>query len=346
MKHFLIIEWQDDSVIMLDQRKLPNEEIYVTCNTWQDVAEAIKNMTIRGAPAIGVAAAMGVALGVQNQKSKAKSKKESLGDFKHYVYQICHELFLTRPTAVNLQWALDRMKKILTNHQDKPIDELRELLVREAVAIKNEDVETNQKMGAVGQALLSDGDTVLTHCNAGALATAGWGTAVGVVYSAIQVGKKIKLIADETRPVLQGARLTAWEAQKCGLDVTVICDNMAASLMAKGLISKVIVGADRIASNGDVANKIGTYSVAIAAKYHNIPFYVAAPFSTIDPLTPTGKEIPIEERHPDEVTTINGKRMVPEGVSVKNPAFDVTPAELITGIITERGIFCGPYWFK
>ncbi len=329
-----IIEWQDNTVLMLDQRKLPNEETYVICRTYKDVANAIKNMTIRGAPAIGVAAAMGVALGVQSQKSKVEGREFD---------RIYDELLSTRPTAVNLKWALDRMKKVF--NESKHHGDLKNILIAEAKKIKKEDIQTNKTMGKHGQALLNDGDTVLTHCNAGALATAGWGTAVGVVYSAVQAGKEINLIADETRPVLQGARLTAWEAQRFGVPVTVICDNMAASLMAKGLINKVLVGADRIAANGDAANKIGTYSVAIAAKHHGIPFYVVAPFSTIDSKTPTGKEIPIEERDFDEVKTINRVQIVPTGISIKNPAFDVTPNELITGIVTERGIYKNPYNF-
>ncbi|MBU0506264.1 MAG: S-methyl-5-thioribose-1-phosphate isomerase [bacterium] len=341
IQEFKIIEWENNKVIMLDQRKLPTEETYVTCETWEDVAEAIKNMTIRGAPAIGVAAAMAVAISLTVDRCPLSVKD----DFIKYIHKVCDELFKTRPTAVNLKWALDRMRGILEENKNKSVDDIVQILIHEAKTIKDEDILTNKQMGEHGQVVLDDGDTVLTHCNAGALATAGWGTAVGVVYSAVQAGKNIKLIADETRPVLQGARLTAWEAQKCGLDVTVICDNMAASLMAKGLINKIIVGADRIAANGDVANKIGTYSVAINAKYHNIPFYVAAPFSTIDPQTPTGKEIPIEERDPIEVTKVGCKQLTPDGISIKNPAFDVTPHELITGIITEKGIFQLPYKF-
>jgi methylthioribose-1-phosphate isomerase len=342
IKEFKIIEWENDKVVMLDQRKLPTEETYITCETWEDVAEAIKNMTIRGAPAIGVAAGMALALWAS---ASLVARRSSLVEWQSEFNIVSQKLFETRPTAVNLKWGLDRMKRVLGSHKEKPVDEIVKILIQEAKTIKEEDIQTNKTMGEHGQAVLDDGDTVLTHCNAGALATAGWGTAVGVVYSAIQAGKNIKLIADETRPVLQGARLTAWEAQKCGLDVTVICDNMAASLMAKGLINKVIVGADRIAANGDAANKIGTYSVAINAKYHGIPFYVTAPFSTIDPQTPTGKEIPIEERDPLEVSKVGCKQLTPEGVSIKNPAFDVTPNELITGIITEKGIFQAPYKF-
>ncbi|OVE81258.1 S-methyl-5-thioribose-1-phosphate isomerase [bacterium K02(2017)] len=335
--NFEIIDWKDNSVIMIDQRLLPNQEKYLTFNSYQEVAEAITNMTVRGAPAIGVAAAMGIAIGALH------SKASTLDSFKSEIKEISDTLFKTRPTAVNLSWALKRMDQFIAKQTPQSVTELKSLIIKEAQDIKEQDISTNRQLGKHGQNILDNNDTVLTHCNAGALATAGFGTALGVIYAATEAGKTISVIADETRPVLQGARLSAWELQKNNIPVTVITDNMAASIMAKGLINKVIVGADRIAANGDTANKIGTYSVAINAKYHNIPFYIAAPFSTIDASLSSGELIPIEERDHSEVTTVNGKQLCPSGIDIKNPAFDVTPSNLITGIITEKGILKPPF---
>lgn len=325
---FEIVDWQDNAVVLLDQRLLPNEEKYLRLTTLEQVAEAIKNLTVRGAPAIGVTAAMGVALGVLKGEN---------------IESVCQTLFKTRPTAVNLSWALDKMKDVAKKNDTQNPDEFKKTLIAAAIKIKNDDIQTNKEIGKHGQKVLQDGDTILTHCNAGALATAGYGTALGVIYAAIESGKKVKVICDETRPVLQGSRLSAWELKKNGVPVTVITDNMAASLMKAGDIQKVIVGADRIAANGDTANKIGTYSVAINAKYHGIPFYVAAPFSTIDVKTKSGRDIVIEERAENEVVLFNGKRTAPEGVAVRNPAFDVTPHDLITAIITEKSVFTSPF---
>jgi methylthioribose-1-phosphate isomerase len=333
------IEWVDEGVRMIDQRKLPTIEEYPVFKTYEEVADAIRTMVVRGAPAIGVAAAMGVALGVRD--SKAKTMPELREDFK----RISDALASTRPTAVNLFWAIDRMKRlfreIATDGADKR--KVAERLIEEALAIQEEDIESNRRMGDYGQWLLPNSGTILTHCNAGALATAGYGTALGVIRAAIENGKRLRVLADETRPFLQGARLTAWELEKDGIDVRVIADNMAGSIMRQGLIDAVIVGADRIAANGDVANKIGTYSVAVLAKQHEIPFYVAAPFSTLDLKIPDGSHIPIEERDPSEVTHIAGVQIVPDGVSVFNPAFDVTPYQFVTAIITDRGIAEPPY---
>ncbi len=326
------IEWKDDKVVMLDQRRLPLQEVYVTCEDYKAVADAIQNMTVRGAPAIGVAAAMGVALGALGIGVK------TFDEFYTKLLKVCETIEATRPTAVNLFWATKRMKRLCQAHKDLPIGELQDRLKDEAIRICFEDVETNRQIGRNGAILFKDGDCVLTHCNAGALATAGFGTALGVLYAATEEGKKLKVFADETRPFLQGARLTAWELTKSGIDTTVITDSMAGHLMAKGKIDRVIVGADRIASNGDVANKIGTYSVAILAKYHNIPFYVAAPMLTIDFSMATGNEIFIEERDASEVTHIGPTQIVPDEARVFNPAFDVTPAALVTALITERGI--------
>ncbi len=331
------IEWKDDRVVMLDQRKLPREEVYKTYEDYLGVANAISSMVIRGAPAIGVAAAMGVALGAMGI---------GVEDFDSYYAKlegICDRLAQTRPTAVNLFWALERMKRCALAQKDQPMSEITAALKQEALTIYAEDIESNRRIGRNGEKLLNDGMTVLTHCNAGALATAGYGTALGVIYSASDAGKRIHVIADETRPRLQGAQLTAWELQKHGLEVTVISDTMAGSLMAKGMIDACIVGADRIAANGDVANKIGTYQVAVLAGRHRIPFYVAAPLSTIDPKIASGEEIPIEERDPREVTHIGQLQVTPDHVKIINPAFDVTPAELVTAIITERGIIEAPY---
>ncbi|HEY2379820.1 MAG TPA: S-methyl-5-thioribose-1-phosphate isomerase [Terriglobia bacterium] len=324
---------------MIDQRKLPTVEEYPVFKTYEEVAEAIRVMVVRGAPAIGVAAAMGIALGVRD--SKAKTIPELREDFR----RITGTLAGTRPTAVNLFWAIERMRRCF---QEVAIDgatehAIADRLIREALAIQAEDIESNKRMGQFGQELLPDSGTVLTHCNAGALATAGYGTALGVIRAAVENGKNLRVLADETRPFLQGARLTAWELWKDDIDVRVISDNMAGSFMRQGLIDAVIVGADRIAANGDVANKIGTYSVAVLAKQHEIPFYVAAPFSTLDLNIPDGSHIPIEQRDPTEVTHIGGVRMVPDGVSVFNPAFDVTPYQFVTAIITDRGVAVPPY---
>lgn len=335
--NFEIVDYKNHNVILLDQRKLPVEETYVTLSHVNDVAEAIRNMTVRGAPAIGVTAAMGLALAAY--QSQAKSRVE----FNSEILSVSDMLFATRPTAVNLVWALKKMLNLLETHSDTSVEQLKVLFENKAIAIKLQDIADNKAMGQHGQNLLKDGNCILTHCNAGALATAGFGTALGVVYAAVENGKRISVYADETRPVLQGARLTAWELQKNNIPVTVICDNMAASLMAKNKIDKVIVGADRIAANGDTANKIGTYAVAIMAHHHKIPFYVAAPLSTIDISTPNGKMIPIEERASLEVQQLGSTQLTPKDVSVYNPAFDVTPHELITAIITERGIIKPPF---
>jgi methylthioribose-1-phosphate isomerase len=332
------IEWTDEGVRMIDQRKLPTIEEYPVFKTYQAVAEAIRAMVVRGAPAIGVAAAMGVALGVRD--SKANNLAELCDDFT----QITNTLASTRPTAVNLFWALERMKRLfyeISNGTDKRA--LSDRLIQEAITIQEEDIENNKRMGRFGQELLPASGTILTHCNAGALATAGYGTALGVIRAAIENGKRLRVLADETRPFLQGARLTAWELWKDEIDVRVISDNMAGTFMRQGLIDAVIVGADRVAANGDVANKIGTYPVAVLAKQHELPFYVAAPISTLDLSIPDGSHIPIEQRTPDEVTHIGGVRIVPDGVSVFNPAFDVTPNPFVTAIITERGVALPPY---
>jgi methylthioribose-1-phosphate isomerase len=333
------IEWQGDAVVMVDQRKLPSKEIYVSCRTPQEVAKAIKTMVIRGAPAIGVAAAMGLALGVR--RSTAKGTKQLATEF----YKSCDLLAETRPTAVNLFWAIERMKRIFagTLNSGASVDELRKRLEVEAVRIHNEDVEGCRRLGAHGAALVPNQARVLTHCNAGALATAGYGSALGVIRAAVEQGKGVQVYADETRPFLQGARLTAWELLRDGIQTTVIADNMAGALMRQGLIDLVVVGADRIAANGDTANKIGTYTVAILAKEHGLPFYVAAPLSTVDLATPDGSHIPIEERNNREVTHIGGSQMTPVGALIRNPAFDITPHKYITAIITERGVFRPPY---
>ena len=329
------IEWTDDGVVMIDQRLLPTEEIYNTYRTVEEVAEAIRSMVIRGAPAIGVAAAMGVALGVRNL-----SAQDPLDDS---FAQICRTLAGTRPTARNLFWAIERMTRVFSAHRADSLTALQQALVAEARQIHEEDIEINRRMGFHGQTLLDSGSTVLTHCNAGALATAGFGTALGVIRAAVESGKAIQVFADETRPFLQGARLTAWEMQKDAIPCTLITDNMSGHFMRAGRIQAVVVGADRIAANGDVANKIGTYTVAVLAHQHGIPFYVAAPLSTIDLDTPTGSEIPIEQRPTSEVTEINGRRVAPDSVGVENPAFDVTPHKLVSAIITEAGIARDPY---
>ncbi len=324
---------------MIDQRKLPSAEVYVTCRSAQDVARAIRTMVIRGAPAIGVAAAMGIALGMR--RSGATGTKQFTTEFQ----KTCDLLAATRPTAVNLSWAIERMKRTFADAAQGggSVDEIKERLASEALRIHDEDVQSCRAMGAHGATLVPDTARILTHCNAGALATAGYGTALGVVRAATEQGKKVAVIADETRPFLQGARLTAWELVKDGIDTTVITDNMAGAMMRLGDVDLVVVGADRIAANGDVANKIGTYAVAVLAKEHGIPFYVAAPLSTIDLATPDGSGIPIEERNEREVTHVGASRLTPAGARVRNPAFDVTPSKFVTAIITERGIARAPY---
>ncbi|AEX86000.1 methylthioribose-1-phosphate isomerase [Marinitoga sp. 1135] len=327
------MEWTGEEFILIDQRYLPLEEKYVTCKTYEEVAKSIKDMVVRGAPAIGASAAFGYVLGV----------KEFIGkpEFEEKMKEVKKTLANTRPTAVNLFWALERMEKRLNEIKNE--ENIVELIEKEALDIAFEDIEANKTMGRFGGELLNDGDTVLTHCNTGSLATVDYGTALGVIRGARDMGKDIKVYADETRPYLQGARLTVWELYKDGFDVTLISDNMAGWVMKQGKINAVIVGADRIAANGDTANKIGTYSVAVLAKEHGIPFYVAAPLSTIDLDTPTGNEIPIEERSHDEVRYCHKSKMVPEEIKVYNPAFDVTPNELITAIITEKGVVRPPY---
>ncbi len=328
---------KDGHVALIDQRLLPTEEVIVTCTTYQELAEAIRNMTVRGAPAIGVSAAGGCALGARHIVT------DNLAAFKTEFEEVCRVIAGTRPTAVNLFWAVDRMRRVAVAHNG-PVAALKQALAAEAEKILVEDLFINETMGTNGGALLADGDTVLTHCNAGALATAGhFGTALGVIKAAHLAGKNIKVFADETRPFLQGARLTAWELKKEGIDVTLITDNMAGYFMKKGAINKVVVGADRIARNGDTANKIGTYSVAVLAKTHNIPFYVAAPLSTIDFNIPDGTHIPIEERDTREVSHIGNRQVAPDGVRILNPAFDVTPNEYIAGIITEKGVARAPF---
>jgi len=331
------LEWTDKGVRFLDQTKLPTEESYVTAATYQQVADAIRSMIVRGAPAIGVAAAMGIALGVKD------SKAETAGDLKRDFDQICAAIGETRPTAVNLFWAIRRMREKFEMLRIRPMSQIREAMVEEAQRMHAEDIAANQAMGRHGATLMPNSGGVLTHCNAGALATAGYGTALGVIRAAVEQGKKIHVYADETRPFLQGSRLTAWELMKDGIPTTVISDNMAGAIMSHGKIGAIVVGADRIAANGDVANKIGTYTVAVLAKEHGIPFYVAAPTSTVDLATADGSGIPIENRNVKEVSHIAGKQMVPDGVEIENPAFDVTPAKYVAAIITERGIARAPY---
>jgi len=331
------LEWTDSGVRFIDQTKLPTEETYVTCKTYNQVADVIRNMVVRGAPAIGVAAAMGIALGVKN------SKAENGGDLKHDFDQICDVIGKTRPTAVNLFWAIKRMRDKFEMLRVRPLPQIRQALVEEAQRMHAEDIAANQAMGRHGATLMPASGGVLTHCNAGALATCGYGTALGVIRAAVEQGKTIHVYADETRPFLQGSRLTAWELMKDGIPTTVISDNMAGAMMNQGKINAIVVGADRIAANGDVANKIGTYSVAVLAREHGIPFYVAAPLSTVDFETPDGSGIPIEQRDGKEVTHIAGRQMVPDGVEVENPAFDVTPAKYVTAIVTEKGIARAPY---
>ncbi|HEV2884438.1 MAG TPA: S-methyl-5-thioribose-1-phosphate isomerase [Pyrinomonadaceae bacterium] len=334
------IEWTSEGVSMLDQRLLPSEEKYLMLRSYEEVAEAIKKMVVRGAPAIGVSAAMGLALGASQSVGMSVSDLEDDFDY------MCKVMSETRPTAVNLFWAIERMREALRRGKaaGHETDKLKALLVEEAQLIFREDIEANRALGRFGAELISDGDTVLTHCNAGALATAGdYGTALGVIRGARDAGKRVAVIADETRPFLQGARLTAWELAKDEIPVTVITDNMAGHVMKSGQVDVVVVGADRIAANGDAANKIGTYMVAVLAKTHNIPFYVAAPISTLDLTLKSGDEIPIEERDSREVTHIRDHQLAPDGVEVQNPAFDVTPNELIAAIITDRGVARAPY---
>ena len=334
------LEWTDAGVRFLDQTKLPLEETYVLATSYQQVADIITTMVVRGAPAIGVSAAMGVALGVK------QSKATTIPALSAEVKTICDTLAATRPTAVNLFWAIERMRRtyeVLAETPAMDIPTIQTALITEAQQMYDEDIAACKAMGKHGAALMPQTGTVLTHCNAGALATCGYGTALGVIRAAVEAGHTIDVYADETRPFLQGARLTAWELMHDNIPTTVLCDNMAGTLMRQGKIQAVVVGADRIAANGDVANKIGTYTVAVLAKEHGIPFYVAAPWSTIDRATPTGDGIPIEQRSPLEVTHSNGKQMTPHGVGIQNPAFDVTPAKYVTGIITERGVLTAPY---
>lgn len=330
---------EDDAVVMIDQRKLPAREVYVRCRTAPEVARAIRTMVIRGAPAIGVAAAMGLALGML--KSRATGTKQFATEF----FRLCELMAATRPTAVNLFWAIDRMKRALAagTEAGESVGQIRDRLDREARAIHDEDIDACRAMGRFGAAVVPADARILTHCNAGALATAGYGTALGVIRGAVEAGKKVSVFADETRPFLQGARLTAWELVRDGIDTTVITDSMAGAFMRLGQVDIIVVGADRIAANGDTANKIGTYTLAVLAREHDIPFYVAAPLSTIDRSAPDGQHIPIEERNAREVTHLGGGRLTPVGAHVRNPAFDVTPHPFISGIITERGVLRAPY---
>ncbi|HEY7911637.1 MAG TPA: S-methyl-5-thioribose-1-phosphate isomerase [Blastocatellia bacterium] len=333
------IEWTDEGVVMIDQRRLPTEELYLVFKTHEEVAVAIEDMVIRGAPAIGVAAAMGIALGMKN------SKASSGEDFEREFRNVCSRMLSTRPTAVNLFWAVERMRWAFNrvSREGASIEKIKQQLIGEAGEIHKEDIESNRRMGQFGAELLPDGATVLTHCNAGALATAGFGTALGVIRAAVEAGKRVNVFANETRPFLQGARLTAWELAKDDIPVTLITDGMAGYFLRSGKVDCVIVGADRIAANGDVANKIGTYMVAVAAHENNIPFYVAAPLSTIDLSLNSGDQIPIELRSPDEVTRFRSEQVAPEGVAVENPAFDVTPHRYISAIITDAGVAREPY---
>ena len=333
------IDWQGDVIVMVDQRKLPGQEIYIRCRTAQEVARAIRTMVIRGAPAIGVSAAMGIALGMR--RSTAKGVKQFAVEFQ----KTCDMMAATRPTAVNLFWAIDRMKHVFAEaaQAGQSPEEIAARLEKEARAIHDEDVASCRQMGAFGADVVPDGARVLTHCNAGALATAGYGSALGVIRAAVERGKRISVFADETRPFLQGSRLTAWELVRDGINTTVITESMAGPLMRAGEIDLVVVGADRIAANGDTANTIGTYTVAVLAREHKVPFYVVAPLSTIDLSTPDGDHIPIEERDRREITHLGSSRLTPEGAHIRNPAFDVTPHRYISGIVTEKGIFGPPY---
>jgi methylthioribose-1-phosphate isomerase len=322
------------TVRILDQSRLPKEVVFITCQDYQTVATAIKELKIRGAPAIGIAAAMGLAAGAKSIRASQRQ------DFLKQFLSMCEVMAATRPTAVNLFWAIERMKKVVHHHTGNDLRLLQDRLIQEATSILQEDIEMNKAIGKFGADFIRSGDTVLTHCNAGALATGGHGTALGVIRTAHDQGKKLTVLVDETRPVLQGARLTAWELVQERIPATLITDSMAGSFMKKGMVDLCVVGADRIATNGDAANKIGTYSLSVLAKHHSIPFYVAAPTSSIDFDLPSGDKIPIEERNPEEVTHVLGQTQIaPEGVGVANPAFDVTPAEYITAIITEKGAF-------
>ena len=328
------IEWKNGRVIMLDQTKLPIEVVFIDCHNHMKVAEGIKKLWIRGAPAIGIASAMGIALGAQDIKAK------NFDEFIQALDPVFHEMLATRPTAVNIRWAVDRIKNLLMHQRDESVDTLKKLLIQEAKQILEEDIEVNKSIGRWGAEFIQDGDTILTHCNAGALATGGYGTATAPMLIAKEQGKRIQVIADETRPVLQGARLTAWELMQEGIPVTLITDNTSGALMQRGEINLAIVGTDRTARNGDVANKIGTYMVAVLCRTHKIPFYVAAPLSSIDFSIRSGREIPIEERDAEEVTHVFGRcRIAPDGVNARNIAFDVTPHKYVTAIITEKGAF-------
>ena len=331
------IRWENNKLRLLDQTKLPLTEEYIYAEDYQTVGEAIKELRVRGAPAIGVSAAYGLYLGIKNARVKSKHELIELTN------KVADELSQTRPTAVNLKWSLNRMLNKLTETNIDDVESLKELLLKEAHKIWEEDIETNKAIGRNGQELIPDGAGILNHCNAGALATAGYGTSLGVIRAAREAGKEVRAYINETRPLLQGARLTTWEMLQENIESYLITDNMAAYLMKQGKVDMVIVGADRIASNGDTANKIGTYGLAILAKHHQIPFYVAAPFSTVDFSLSAGNEIPIEERNEREVTHIKENRIAPEGVKVWNPSFDVTPSELIDAIITEKAVIRAPY---
>ncbi len=334
------VKWSDEGVLMLDQRLLPTEETWLTLKTYDEVAAGIKDMVVRGAPAIGVSAAYGIALGAKNFVGT------TVADLEEEIAYMSEVLAATRPTAVNLFWAIDRMNRTFqkAKAEGKTVSEIKQILLQDSKDIHEEDIESQRLIAQFGGELLADNDVVLTHCNAGALATGGvWGTALGVIRGAVDQGKSISVIADETRPYLQGARLTAWELMEDDIPVTLITDNMSGHIMKKGGVHAVVVGSDRIAANGDVANKIGTYMVAVLAKRHNIPFYVAAPLSTVDLNTPTGDEIPIEERDRIEVTHVKNHQLAPEGVGITNYAFDVTPNDLVTAIITEKGVARAPY---
>lgn len=328
--------WDEGALCLIDQTKLPEDEVYIKCKDVETVAEAIENLRVRGAPAIGVAAAYGVVIAAQEAIADGG---EPAGQIRAGIKRLSE----TRPTAVNLFWALSRMERVLEACLESTAEEIRDCLLNEAQQIYEEDRNVCREIGRIGAQLLGDKTTVLTHCNAGGLATADYGTALAVIYAALEGGKQVAVFADETRPLLQGSRLTAWELQKNGVDVTVICDNMAGTVLRQRRIDAIIVGADRIAANGDVANKIGTYGLSILAREHDVPFYIAAPLSTIDMSLPDGEEIPIEERNPEEITRGFGRRTTPEGVKVYNPAFDVTPSEFVTSIITEKGVASAPY---
>lgn len=337
MAEFYTLRWCGNSISILDQRKLPDKEVYITLKSYKDVIRAIKNLSIRGAPAIGAVAAFGCALGAM------KIRTDNVDKFLAEFNKICDEIVSARPTAVNLSWAINRIKKTVNENYSRNLNKLKSRILNEAKRIYDEDVESNLKIGEFGEKLIPENASVITHCNAGALATCGYGTALGVIRSAFKKGKIVRVYADETRPVLQGARLTAWELKRDGIPVTVITDNMAGDLMRRGYVDAVIVGADRITSNGDFANKIGTYSLAVLSKHHGIPFYVAAPSSTFDLNLASGNDIIIEMRNKEEVISIRGKKIAPPEIDVWNPAFDVTPGELVSAFITEKGIISPPF---